>query len=276
MSKTWVMAALISVSVSPVWPSSDIPGLPPAGQAAYREFHRAPTHRAFAIAPGGAWGWQSGADSSDQAEERSIEACQANTRQKCVLYASDERVVFDGKSWPHLWGPYAVATNAAKVAAGRELGQRFHDIAYRNAQGASLKLASLRGKVVLVHFWGSWCPPCRQEMPELEKLYKALAERRDIVFLFLQVREPFATARRWAGDQRLELPLADSGSGGESDALLHLAGGGTIPDREIARSFPTTYVLDKHGLVIFSHVGPVHDWRQYAPFLRDAANRSGK
>ena len=72
------------------------------------------------------------------------------------------------------------------------------------------------------------------------------------------------------------LPLADSGSQGEGDTNLRLADGKTLADREIARAFPTSYVLDKHGLVIFSHVGPVHDWPQYEAFLRDAAAHSGK
>lgn len=275
MDRQLALAALLLATVLPAQ-AQGLPGLPPAGLAAYQEYQNAPSHRAFAIAPGGAWGWESGAGSPDIAEEQAIDACRAVTRQKCVLYASDGRVLFDAKSWPRLWGPYAGTADAAKAGSGRELGQHFYDITYRTAQGAAAKLGSLRGKVVLVHFWGSWCAPCRKEIPALAELHKALADRHDIVFVLLQVREPFAVASQWARQQRLTLPLADSGSTGEDDAQLRLAGGGRIADREIARSFPTSYVLDKHGLVIFSHVGPVHDWRQYEAFFRDAANRSGK
>lgn len=275
MNRTLALSALLLAAAFPAQ-ANDVPGLPPAGQAAYREFQSASAHRAFAIAPGGAWGWQAGTDSLDQAEDRAVEACRSSTRQNCVLYASDERVVFDKKSWPGLWGPYANATSAAKAGTGREPGQRLFDIAYRNPQGVPSTLGRLRGKVVLVHFWGSWCAPCRKEIPELARLNKALADRRDVAFVFLQVREPIGNASRWATNRHLELPLSDSGSSGEDDAQFRLAGGGTVPDREIARSFPTTYVLDKHGLVIFSHVGPVHDWSQYEALLRDAANRSGK
>lgn len=275
MDRELVLLSLLVLAAFPAR-AQEVAGLPPAGQAAYREYQNAPDHRAFAIAPGGAWGWHSAADSQDIAEDQAIDACRANTQQKCALYASDGRVVFDAKSWPRLWGPYATAADAAKAGTGRELGQHLFDIAYRTAQGASSSLGKLRGKVVLVHFWGSWCAPCRREMPELARLGKALAERRDIAFVLLQVREPIAVAKRWATDQRLEVPLSDSGSSGEDDAQLRLAGGGTFPDREIARSFPSTYVLDKHGLVIFSHVGPVHDWSQSEAFLRDAAKRSGK
>lgn len=252
------------------------PGLTTAGLEAYRAYQNAPGQRAFAIAPGGAWGWQASADSPDLAEDQAISACRASTRQKCVLYARNEQVVFNATAWPGLWGPYANATMAAKAPGGIEPGQRMADIGFRDVRGKSARLSALKGKVVVLHFWGSWCPPCRKEMPELAGLYKRLGDRRDIVFILLQVREPFATARHWAQSQQLDLPLADSGSHGESDANLHLADDTLLPDREIARSFPTSYVLDKHGLVIFSHVGPVHDWPQYEAFLRDAARNSGK
>ncbi|MFZ2854352.1 MAG: TlpA disulfide reductase family protein [Rhodocyclaceae bacterium] len=275
MDRKQALATLLLLPALPLQ-AHEPPGLPPAGQAAYREYQAAPSHRAFAIAPGGAWGWAAAAGSPDSAQDEAIGACRAATRQKCTPYANDERLVFDEKSWPRLWGPYAGAADARKAGSGRELGQRLDDMAYRDAQGVASSLGKLRGKVVVAHFWGSWCAPCRKEMPELARLHKALAERRDMAFVVLQVREPFAVASRWANAQRLTLPLADSGSTGEDDTQLHLANGRQIADREIARSFPTTYVLDKHGLVIFSHRGPVHDWRQYEAFLRDAAERSGK
>jgi hypothetical protein len=57
---------------------------------------------------------------------------------------------------------------------------------------------------------------------------------------------------------------------------LRLADGGWIEDRRIARSFPTTYVLDRHGIVVFSHTGAASRWLDYAPLLKDAAAKSGK
>jgi thiol-disulfide isomerase/thioredoxin len=267
--------ALMTLPVAPAL-SQLPPGLTAVGLEAYQAYKNAPEQRAFAIAPGGAWGWQGGADSPDLAEDQAISACRASTRQKCVLYARNGQVIFNATAWPGLWGPYANASIAAKAPVGFEPGQRMADIQFHDARGKSATLSAMKGKVVVLHFWGSWCPPCRKEMPELADLHKRLGDRQDIVFVPLQVREPFATARRWAQSQQFDLPLADSGSHGENDANLRLANDMLLPDREIARSFPTTYVLDKHGLVIFSHVGPVHDWPQYEAFLRDAARNSGK
>lgn len=275
MKTCCLTASLLGLLASPAF-AQGLPGLPLAGNQAFQRYQKADGQRAFAIAPGGSWGWHAGADSADVAEDKALAACQSSTRQKCVLYARNGEVVFNARAWPGLWGPYATAAAAARAAPGVEPGQRLADLAFRDAQGRSTRLSALRGKVVVLHFWGSWCPPCRKEMPELAGLRQALGERRDIAFVLLQARESFATAQRWARNQQLALPLADSGSTGEDDTDFRLANGGRLADRLLARSFPTTYVLDKHGLVIFSHVGPLHDWRGYEAFLRHAARHSGK
>ena len=72
------------------------------------------------------------------------------------------------------------------------------------------------------------------------------------------------------------MPLSDSGTRSPSDTRLQLANATTVSDREVAQSFPTSYVLDRHGLVVFSHAGPVQDWSAYEPFIRDVLKRSGK
>lgn len=252
------------------------PHLGKPGLDDYRAYQSAHSHRAFAVAPGGAWGWKEDAATSEEAEAAALAACQANTAQKCVAYGLDGRVVFDAKAWPRLWGPYADATAAARAPVGRKPGERFFDLAFSDAEGRKLSVAALAGKVAVLHFWGSWCGPCRREMPDLQKLFESLRGRRDIVFVLLQVREKFADSHRWVEEQKLRLPLHDSGASGEADPLLRLAGGGSLRDRDIAASFPTTTVIDKRGIVVFSHVGPVADWSQYRDFLLDAAARSGR
>ncbi len=252
------------------------PHLSPTGQNEYREYLEAADHRAFAIAPGGAWGWTSGEPSAHVAEEKALGICQGQTPQRCVGYAVDEKTVFDAAGWPRLWRPFVNTADAKRAVTGRERNQRLADLAFTDGRGVRRSLSALKGKVLVVHFWGAWCPPCRQEMPELQKLRKALADKSDIAFVVMQAREKFDVSRQWAERQGIDLPLVDSGSTGDDDTQFHLAGGGRIKDREIASRFPTTYVLDKHGLVVFSHIGPVPDWLQYEPFLRDVAELSGR
>lgn len=54
-----------------------------------------------------------------------------------------------------------------------------------------------------------------------------------------------------------------------------LANGDRLADREVARAFHTTYMFDRHGVVVFAHTGPVADWLAYLPQWRDAAAGSG-
>jgi thiol-disulfide isomerase/thioredoxin len=261
-----------SAHAAPIVP----PALDSSGLDEYRAYIEAPDHRAFAVAPGGAWGWVAGEATEELARDKAIATCQANSTARCVEFGVDGRIVFDRQGWARLWGPYATAREAGRATIGTSTGRRFPDLVFSDARGKRRSLASFRNKVVVLHFWGTWCPPCRREMPELQKLGEAVADRKDVEFVVLQTREPFAVSSAWAEKQRIRLALHDSGSSGEDDAKFRLASGGLIADREIASRFPTTYVLDKHGLVVFAHVGPVHAWPQYEPFLRDAADRSGR
>lgn len=253
-----------------------LPHLDRSGQQGYRTFLTADKHRAFAIAPGGAWGWKGGEPTAESAAEEALRACQSGTEQKCVLYATNDNVVFDNKNWTTLWGPYLNRSSARLAPIGTARGSRFYDVAFRDAAGKPDRISNLRGKVVFLHFWGSWCPPCQRELPELQKLQRSLRKSPDIKMVLLQVREDISTSRSAIKRQHLRLELHDSESKGSSDEFLRLADGTTLRDRDIATVFPSTYVLDKHGIVLFSHFGPLSDWVEYLPLLQDAAAKSGR
>jgi len=261
----------------------DIPHIPHVVEKAEVSFEfdylYAAPHRAFAIAPGGTWAWQAGKQTTDSAKKTALEKCQQDTRQKCVLFAVDEDIVFNEKAWSELWGPYLKYEQAQKKIVGTDPGQKFPDLKFTDPKGLNKTLSSLRGKVVFVHFWGCWCPSCRYEIVSLIDLYRMLKETMgdQIEFVVLQVREPISQARKWAKENNVvALPLSDSGIKSSSDTTFMLKDGGTIDDSELATVFPASYVVDKHGVVVFSHMGSVHDWSEYVPFFRDVANRSGK
>jgi thiol-disulfide isomerase/thioredoxin len=276
VAKGFILAGLpFAAQVSEGHPLSDaalIPHIAAAARETYSgAFLESDPHRAFAIAPGGSWGWVSDMNSAEAAIAGAQEACRKHSEIRCVPYAVDDRVVFDEKSWPTLWGPYKSKSEVAKAPVGKKRGARFHDLAFVTDKGREMKLSDWRGKVTVVHFWGSWCTPCRRELPDLQKLVAQFKGVADVAFVLLQVREDVAASRQWLAAQHLDLPLYDSGAKSEADDFLKLASGGRIRDRDVAMAFPTTYVLDKRGVVVFSHAGPISDWGQYAPFLRDAA-----
>lgn len=260
-----------AVAERAVTDAAAIPHVNERGRQGYRDFLKSEMHRAFAIGPGGLWGWKAGLDTPGEAVAAAKDACGADAEQVCIPYAVNDKVVFDEKIWSTLWRPYATAEEASYAPPGTNRGDSFPDLVLTDPRGKPFPISSLRGKVVLLHFWGTWCPSCVHELPQFEKLRVALADVPDILFVFSQVREPPAEARRWLERQGLRLPLYDSGSHGPMDTQLTLTGGRTLSDRSLAPAFPTTYVLDRYGLVVFSHRGSAQDWSQYAAFLRDLA-----
>lgn len=249
------------------------PHIDAAGVGAYRQYQGAETHRGFAIAPGGRWGWSAGAASQDLAGEQALAYCQERNEQRCILYSLDNTRVFDAQAWPGLWGPYADAAMAARAEEGVRRGQRFPNLTLVDPSGRKVTLSALRGEILVLHFWGSWCPACRKELPDMQAAARQLSGTAR--FVLVQVREPADAARAWLKRQGIRLVTYDAGARSASDAYLSLAEGGRLPDRDLAKAFPSTYVLDRRGLVLFSHTGPLHAWSEYIPFLRHAA-RGGK
>ena len=247
------------------------PHLDEAGLAGYRDFLAGGLNRAFAIAPGGAWSWVSDMPDPDVAESEAIRACSGLTEQRCTLYALDGQVVFDRAAWAGSWGPYAGAEAATGRPVGTARGTRFPDLLLKGPGGDPVKLSDLRGRIVFLHFWGSWCAPCQVEFPELQGLYDTLKGDDGITFVFAQAREDIDRSRRWARLRGFSMPFYDSGAKGPSDRDFAMAGGGSIADRVVAPRFPATYVLDSHGLVIFSRFSPPSHWGEYEPLLRHAA-----
>lgn len=261
----------------PAWCAAAFPPqLNRQGREAYAEYQGADVHRAFAIAPGGAWAWRAEMSTRAAAEAAALADCRRLIGQRCLLYAVDQDLVFDARAWREAWRPYATADQVRRAVTGTQPGQRFPDLRLIDPKGRDLTLANLRGRAVVLHFWGSWCPHCVVELPDLQALAGRLRDDGRVAMVLIPVREDFAQARDWARRQGLRLPLYDGGETVPARHALRLADGTLLPDRKLARVFPTTYVLDRQGLVVFSHQGPVAGWPTYSPLLKDVAEHSGK
>lgn len=256
---------------------SQAESIPHVNQRARENFVQyiyAENNKAFAIAPGGVWAWTEGEASREEANSKALQRCQQHTQQTCVLYGSNDEIVFDVAAWPRLWRLTQLPARS-KPKAGDSLrrGEAFPNLQFKDSKGKSRSIDEYRGRITLVHFWGSWCAPCLREMPALLKLQTTLQQQHGdkVAMVLLQVREPFVTSHKWAAKYQFDaLPLFDSGVKDSDDETLRTQDGKAYPDRQIARAFPTSYVLDHTGKVLFTHNGPIANWEEYLPFFADA------
>jgi peroxiredoxin len=109
----------------------------------------------------------------------------------------------------------------------------------------SVSLADLRGKVILLNFWASWCLECRPEMPLLEHLYREFAPR-GLAVVGINAREDGETVRRYAKALGLTFPLVLD-TAGEINAVYGVVG------------LPTTFLVGRDGRAVALAVGP-REW----------------
>jgi tetratricopeptide (TPR) repeat protein/cytochrome oxidase Cu insertion factor (SCO1/SenC/PrrC family) len=125
------------------------------------------------------------------------------------------------------------------------------DFLLPDLDGNEVKLRSLRGKVVLLDFWASWCGPCRQLMPEFQRIHREFAGK-DVVVLAINVNEPLGTVAEYIDEEKFTFPVL-------------LTSGTDVAGNYGVQSYPTTFAIDKNGLVADVEFGVGSDT---APRLR--------
>lgn len=125
----------------------------------------------------------------------------------------------------------AEVLGADQAAAARALGE--HTL--HRLDGSTFSLASLRGQVVVVNFWASWCAPCRKELPRLDALNAELAKSGGRV-VAVSIDTDVKNARRFVTAHQITMPVAQDGPDGLARTLelLHV---------------PCTVVLDRNGSI---------------------------
>jgi len=112
--------------------------------------------------------------------------------------------------------------------------------------GGDVDLGAYRGKVVVLNFWATWCPPCVEEMPSLERLHRTLGPE-GLAVVAVSTDEDEAELRRFVSKNGVTMPVLRDPGG-------HLASGGYR-----TTGYPETFVLDRSGVVLQHVVGPT-EW----------------
>ena len=115
------------------------------------------------------------------------------------------------------------------------------DAAFKNQDGVVIQLSDLQGKVVFLNFWASWCPPCIAEMPSIDHLHTKYKDRKDVIFLMVDVDGKIESSKEFMRKRNLKLPVYIPAS--------------ATPVAYFSGSLPTTVILNKTGNVVFQHIG---------------------
>jgi len=113
----------------------------------------------------------------------------------------------------------------------------------KDLDGKTHKLSAYKGQVLLVNFWASWCPPCRREMPSMERLYLKL-KGEPIQVLAVNQNESFDLVFAFTG----ELDPAPT-------YPILLDQKGKVPAQWGVKGLPTSFIVDKQGRIAYRAVG---------------------
>ena len=130
---------------------------------------------------------------------------------------------------------------ATAAWAGDSLGKPAPDFTLKSIKGENVRLAELRGDVVMLNFWATWCGPCRQEMPLLEKLSQRY---RDLGFTLvgINVEEDASGMEKFLKDVPVSFTILRDG------------------ENKVAKQYgvdgmPSTVIIDRNGVVRYIHRG---------------------
>ncbi|MCL4477046.1 MAG: TlpA family protein disulfide reductase [Nitrospirae bacterium] len=121
------------------------------------------------------------------------------------------------------------------------VGKKAPEFTLKDMNDKAVSLSSLKGNVVLISFWATWCPPCRDEMPSLNKLYREYRNR-GLVVVAVSTDRSRSSVKDFLGKNPVGFPvLMDS-------------------DSKVARQFkvfslPTTFLLDRNGAIVQKYLG---------------------
>ncbi|WP_298836312.1 TlpA family protein disulfide reductase [Clostridium sp.] len=129
--------------------------------------------------------------------------------------------------------PIVTNPNAAKIKA--------IDFKLKDLNGKELSLSDLKGKKVFLNFWATWCPPCKAEMPEIEKLYQE-TKNSNLVIVAVEIGEPLSTVKPFIDSNKYNFRV-----------LID-------PDQSVAAkynitSIPTSYFIDVNGNIVSKSIG---------------------
>jgi thiol-disulfide isomerase/thioredoxin len=126
-----------------------------------------------------------------------------------------------------------------------DAGKKASDISATDINGKDFNLSEAGGKIIFLNFWASWCPPCKAEMPSIQKLYEKFKDK-NVAFIAIDVGEPSENGLSYFKKNNYSFPLYFDKNNRTSSAYA-------------VNSIPATYIIDKKGNLIACQIGS-YEW----------------
>ena len=137
--------------------------------------------------------------------------------------------------------PLSSAQQAGKGLTKLPEASQAPEFVLNDLDGNQYRLSDYRGKVVIINFWATWCPPCRAEMPSMQRAWELL-EDKGIIMFGIDVGEDEDTIFQFTANYPVEFPLLM-----DNDS--------SVINQWPVRGLPTTFVVDPQGRIIYRAIG---------------------
>ena len=111
-----------------------------------------------------------------------------------------------------------------------------NEVSFKDENGKDITLSSLKGKVVFINFWATWCPPCIHEMPSINTLKQSFKGNDEIVFLMVDVDGTMEKSKAFMTENKYDLQV--------------YIPNGDIPQDFLRNAIPTTVIINKKGEMV--------------------------
>lgn len=157
----------------------------------------------------------------------------SSTKNKTSQESTDNSIASQNNPNNKSTKPIGINPNVVKTKA--------LDFKLKDLDGNEVSLSSLKGKKVFLNFWATWCPPCKAEMPEIEKLYQETKDS-NLVILAVDIGENSNTVKPFIDENKYNFKvLLDSDQ--------------SVATQYGISSIPTSYFIDTDGNIISTHIG---------------------
>jgi thiol-disulfide isomerase/thioredoxin len=130
-----------------------------------------------------------------------------------------------------------------------------YDFTLTGLDGETLNFEELKGKVVFINFWATWCAPCVAEMPSINSLYDIYKDNPEVKFVMINVEAEANKAAKFIKKKKYTFPI-------------YLPNASQIPKVYESQGIPTTFVLDKDGFIAYKKVGMAnYDAKSFVKFI---------